>query len=362
MKRILIITNYYFPAKKAGGPVKSIKNLVSFLKEKYSFNIITSNRDLDGAILNTKNSEDISYTKNTYEIIYLLLKKINNVDIIYLNSFFSFKYSILILVLNSLGLCKNKKILIAPRGELSNGAVSIKKRKKIFYIRCFKYFLKRKNISFHFTTVEEKNEAIAMLGNIKHKVAPNCHDKIPAYIKKKKERNELKIIYLSRITPKKNLLILSKILSEINSNIQFTIVGNIEDSSYFKECMLILNKNKLITTKYIGAVSPEKTSTLLQDSHLFALLTLNENYGHAIVEALTHSNLVLLSNNTPWSNLSNYNCGIFDPDSIDECKLYINKIFEMDQIEYNQYTYRTYQYISNILSINEKFIEETFSD
>ena len=297
MKRILIITNYYFPAKKAGGPVKSIKNLVSFLKEKYSFNIITSNRDLDGAILNTKNSEDISYTKNTYEIIYLLLKKINNVDIIYLNSFFSFKYSILILVLNSLGLCKNKKILI------------------------------------HFTTVEEKNEAIAMLGNIKHKVAPNCHDKIPAYIKKKKERNELKIIYLSRITPKKNLLILSKILSEINSNIQFTIVGNIEDSSYFKECMLILNKNKLITTKYIGAVSPEKTYTLLQDSHLFALLTLNENYGHAIVEALTHSNLVLLSNNTPWSNLSNYNCGIFDPDSIDECKLYINKIFEMDQIE-----------------------------
>ena len=48
-KRILIILDYYLPSFKAGGPVKSISNLVEQL-EDYDFFIVTRDHDLGSDI------------------------------------------------------------------------------------------------------------------------------------------------------------------------------------------------------------------------------------------------------------------------------------------------------------------------
>ena len=45
-KNILIITQYFYPAYKAGGPTKSIYNLVNVIKDKYNIFIICSCKDL----------------------------------------------------------------------------------------------------------------------------------------------------------------------------------------------------------------------------------------------------------------------------------------------------------------------------
>ena len=45
-KNILIFSDWYLPAYKAGGPVKSIAALTYHLKEDYTFYIITGNKDL----------------------------------------------------------------------------------------------------------------------------------------------------------------------------------------------------------------------------------------------------------------------------------------------------------------------------
>ena len=46
MKNILVFADYYYPGIKAGGPAKSIYNLINNLSSYYNFNLVTRNRDL----------------------------------------------------------------------------------------------------------------------------------------------------------------------------------------------------------------------------------------------------------------------------------------------------------------------------
>ena len=47
MRRVLIVTPGYYPAKTYGGPVVSIKNLTDLLGDKIDFYILTSNHELN---------------------------------------------------------------------------------------------------------------------------------------------------------------------------------------------------------------------------------------------------------------------------------------------------------------------------
>ncbi|MGC6248945.1 glycosyltransferase, partial [Bisgaard Taxon 45] len=47
--RILILIGTYLPGVKGGGPIRTIHNLVSRLKDEFEFYLITSDRDLNDA-------------------------------------------------------------------------------------------------------------------------------------------------------------------------------------------------------------------------------------------------------------------------------------------------------------------------
>jgi glycosyltransferase involved in cell wall biosynthesis len=49
--------------------------------------------------------------------------------------------------------------------------------------------------------------------------------------------------------------------------------------------------------------------TVLQRSHIFALPTTGENFGHAIFEALAAGRPVLISDQTPWRHLRQAEAG-----------------------------------------------------
>lgn len=131
MIKIFSFCPYFYPAYKAGGPVKSNVNLVNALSNSIWFYIYTRNTDIS-ANDSFKNIKSDTWLNNKkYEIYYSsgnifyyinIIKKIRsiNLDMIYLNSFFSFKFSILPLIIIIL-MNHKAKILLAPRGEFSNG-------------------------------------------------------------------------------------------------------------------------------------------------------------------------------------------------------------------------------------------------
>ena len=86
-----------------------------------------------------------------------------------------------------------------------------------------------------------------------------------------------------------------------------------------------------ININYIGEVNPQKIPSLLTNYDLFFLPTLNENYGHVIVEALSSGCPVLISDQTPWKEVEKYNCGwIGSTDDIDFYKSTIESIAAED--------------------------------
>ena len=63
------------------------------------------------------------------------------------------------------------------------------------------------------------------------------------------------------------------------------------------------NDSKNITINYKGYIDSEKIPNILKKYDFFVLLSEGENFGHAILEAMSAGLPVIISNFTPWKKL-----------------------------------------------------------
>ena len=98
------------------------------------------------------------------------------------------------------------------------------------------------------------------------------------------------------------------------SGITFHIYGVAEDQAYWQSCQSAFQSAGVSgITKEMGAVRPENVIATLQNYDCFLFPTLGENYGHVIYEALAAGCAVILSDQTPWQDLSQQGCGFVLP-------------------------------------------------
>lgn len=324
-KKVILLTSYYLPGVKGGGPIQSIKNLIDNFSDKFDFYIITSDRDLGDnkpyenikieEWVDSGNAKVYYINKDKFSLrTYIDIINGINYDMIYLNSFFSLKYSIIPIILRKFHKISNKPIILAPRGEFSNGALGLKSNKKKIYIRMSKILKLYDGVKWHATTDIEKGDIQKIFGNnTRVNIAANltANYKNLEYDKSiKKKPGELKLVYVSRIHPMKNLLQTLKIINKIEGKVEFNIFGPIEDLRYWEQCeKVISDMPPNIYVKYNGLIQNEKLSSMYKGQHVFLLLTLGENFGHAIAEALIGGCPVVISDRTPWKNLAVYNVG-----------------------------------------------------
>jgi len=322
-KKLLIITRWYLPATKSGGTVRSILALVNGLKEYFDITILTSDRDLGS----NSPYENIEFDKlidsNGVSIAYLSKLDVKNIekyinivnpDIIYINSFFDIMTQG-VMLLKLFGKIKSK-IVVLPRGELGNGALSIKSTKKKIYLFIYKLLNISKGIIFQATSKEEYMDINRIFPSNKIEIIQNAKvENNNSYPLPLKEINSLKTVFLSRIAVLKNLDYALEILRDYTFDgfIEFDIYGPLEDKEYWAKCENIINRinesQKNIKVSYKGFVEPENISKTLSNYHLFFMPTKGENFGHAIVEAMKVGLVPLISNQTPWQNLENIDVG-----------------------------------------------------
>jgi len=324
-KKVLIMTGYYVPAVKAGGPIQSIKNLVDNLSDKIDFYIVTSDRDLgDNEPFNNIKVDtwikvgkaNVFYTdpsKLTWKKIKSIINSIDY-DVLYLNSFFSYKFSIVPVILKKMKKIPNRRVVLAPRGEFFAGALGYKKFKKQAFIFLSKLVGLYNDVVWHGTTQSEKQKIEKIFGeNINIIVANNltvsCDNLI--YDKKiSKNKGELKVVFISRIHPTKNLKKAIEFLKNIEGKIEFNIYGPLEDKKYWAECLEIINSlPSNIKVEYRYIVPHDKVIEIFKEHHIFLFPTLGENFGHVIVEALIGGCPVIISDQTPWRNLERVHAG-----------------------------------------------------
>jgi len=318
-KKLLIFTEYFLPAKKGGGPVSSIRNLVELLHNDFEIGIICFNHDMNSSEkLNGIASNSWNNWKNKANVYYIDKKQLSKKNIyfiiddfqpntIYLNSIFIPQF-----VIYPIWMAKkiDAKIVIAPRGMLQEGAINNKPLKKAIYFHFLKFINIFNNTYWHATDIQESSDIrniflkknISIVNNIP--IAPKNNFNI-------EKLNKLTLIYISLITEKKNLIFLLNTLSKIkNSTVELDIYGPIKDVKYWDECKIIITTlPKNIKVRYKGEVDPNEVTKVISNYNLFVLPTLGENFGHAIFESLASGVPVLISDKTPWRNLETKNIG-----------------------------------------------------
>lgn len=376
MEKILVFTDWYLPGYRGGGPIQSVAALVSFLSRDFEFYIVTRDRDLG---VNHSYAEIKKNNWNKLEnchvyycspSLYFQLKMliaIKKIDskIFYLNSVFSFSYTIIPLFAKKIGFLKKSKCLVAPRGELSVGALNIKPLKKILFINFAKILGLYKSIQWHASTNFERDEIINQFccKSINISVARNLSlnyklDKLNLF-NYKKEAGVVKLVTLSRISPKKNLTYTLKILSKIKGKVFFDIYGPCEDVNYWNnQCIPLINAlNKNVTVRYKKEIHHENVHKVLSDYDFFVFPTLGENYGHVIREALEAGLPLLISQNTPWRGLEQKGIGWdLNLNTTEEFVKRINYCIKMDSFEYEKMRIKVLSYADYI---NNKSIDVT---
>lgn len=326
-KKILIFIAHYLPGTKMGGPLTSIKNITTSLSAHFDFYILTFDRDLGETMpypeIITNNwvklgSCQVCYIPKNKTSLFQIFKQIRelNPDIIYANSLFDPIFSISIILAQKLKLIGDKKLIIAPRGELYNEALNFKKWKKKVFLGAAKICKLYKNIEWQATNEQERLMIIEKL-----KVEP-WRIKVARIIPTKtlpmsyntcgqlEPENNLKIIFLARISKDKNLPFALKVLSKVKSQVQYDIYGPIEDNDIWDNCIELINLlPSNIKVEYKGMLSHEFVKETLSNYQLFFMPTFAENFGHSIAESLSVGTPVLISDNTPWKGLSEKGLG-----------------------------------------------------
>ena len=359
--------HWYLPGTKAGGPVRSVFSMINLLKTYFDFYIVTSNKDLGSnteykeITANTVfEKEGINYfyfsdTYNTVDNLLLLIKKIEP-DLIYLNSFWSFTFSINIIRL------KNKKlitapVLLAPRGMLSKGALSLKSFKKNFFIFSAKLFGWYKNVHFHATNKQEEQDIKACFRSAKITIASNLNSGILVKNTTLKNPGQLNLFFLSRISEVKNLHFALELLKETPSNIfiAYDIYGNLEDQDYWSRCNeIIMQLPKNVTAAYKGELPFNEVQNTILKYHALLLPTLNENFGHSIVESLLTGCPVVISDQTPWNDLEKNNAGYAI--ALEDKQKFLAAIIslaKLNQAEFFQKSNAANNYISSKIEVDK---------
>lgn len=359
MKKVLTLVEYYLPGFKAGGPIKAVSSLVAKLGDTCCFQIITKDRDA-GDVLPYPQITLRTWQKVGKGTVYYLSSGLSGLlalcqllrktphDILYLNSLFCPRFTICPLFLHRLGLLKLKKIVLAPRGELCNGALELKTFKKILFIKFAQVLGLFNGITWQASSCYEEQEIIKTFGkNTKIVIAPELleqNSEIPRNYPK--EKGKINIAFLSRIHPTKNLLYALEILSKLKGNVSLDIYGPISDKDYWNQCQTTAKKlSSSIKITYKGPVNSSEVIHILAQYDLFFLPTLGENYGYVIIESLLAGCPVLISDQTPWQELEKFAAGVcVSLDQPEKFKQALQRYLEMDEADHQKCRQNAYSY------------------
>lgn len=324
---ILTTIRYYLPGYKSGGPVRTLSNMVERLGDEFGFRIVTSDRDA----LERQAYSDVEVDKwnriGKAQVFYaslvwqqlgrlaVLLRETPH-DLLYLNSFFNPTFTLQPLLLRHLRLVPRKPVVIAPRGEFSPGHLDLHRWKYVPYTKVVKALGVYRELVWQASSNLERGDIRREMGSVAAtiRIAPNLIDSLSEPVNYSSVRNNvgspLKVLFLSRISRKKNLDYALGLLRNVSCEVVFDIYGVIDDRKYWEECRSIIQDlPENVSVEYKGEVPHSEVPFVFAASDLFLFPTRGENFGHVIHEALAAGVPVLLSDTTPWQDVEDAGVG-----------------------------------------------------
>ncbi|MFM2375374.1 MAG: hypothetical protein RLZZ165_471 [Bacteroidota bacterium] len=364
-KRILVFVDWYLPGFRGGGPISSIANLVEALADRYHFSIVTSDRDhgqtlpYEGIVqdqwMERSPSCRVWYCSQEGDGYRHIRRIIADTpyDLLYLNGMFSLRFTIYPLW-SSRAAKPQVPVLLAPRGMLHAGALSLKPLKKKLFLMVIRWIGIHRQVHFQATYDVEVEDIRRIFGTEATVVSapnlPRVH--LPSFLAIPKKSGELRLIFLSRLTEHKGLHLILEWLKDQDGQVELDVVGPDEELGYWDICKgLISELPDNVTVRKHEAVPPGEATALLQRAHCLMMPTRGENFGHAIFEAFCAGRPVLISDQTPWRGLEASKLG-FDIalDDVAGHKGALESLVRMNQEEWNAWARASWEFAADRLS------------
>ncbi|WP_432905537.1 glycosyltransferase [Micromonospora matsumotoense] len=313
--RVLVTASYFSPGWRAGGPVRSISDVLDTASADVSTTLLTRDRDL-GASDPYAGLSGTWVRRGRTRIFYLgvrhpahwrtLWRSLRAVrfDLLYVNSVWS-TFSILPIVAARLGLLRVDRILVAPRGEFGAAALGLHRARKRMFLAGWRWMLRGPRVLWHASTPLEAvdiRRALprARIGVVAIASGPEPR-RAPAELP---ATDHARLVFIGRISPIKNLDLLIAALAQVRAQVRLDIYGPLEDSKYWQRCVELraaLPDPSVVS--YRGELRPEQVGETFSRYDAFVLPTRGENFGNAIAESLAACCPVICSDRTPWTTV-----------------------------------------------------------
>ena len=207
---------------------------------------------------------------------------------------------------------KKYKVMVSPHGMLEPWIINRNYwTKKLPAILLFQRSAIQKAELIHATAESEKANLQKLGWNSHIEVVVNGMDVQNIGLKNSWKKRK-KILFLSRVHPKKGIEIFLEAITLAKANLggyEIIIAGEGEES-YVNVLKQKAEKTGISSIiNFVGGVYGDDKWKYYQDSDFFVLPTYSENFGLVIAEALASGTPVITTQGTPWKDLEEYQCG-----------------------------------------------------
>ncbi len=320
--QVLVFIDWYAPGFKAGGPVRSVVNLVDRLRDRIDFHIVTSDTDYTETVpyrgivadqwTRLPGGEQVWYASagRRNADAWKLLMGQRPWDAVYLNGMYSPPFSVLPLWLLR---GTDQRKVVAVRGMLAHGMMRHGTVKKRLFLAAMRLLGCYKGVVFQATNEDEARDVRKWISaSAEVQVVPNLGRKLRALgpAERVKEAGVLRLVSIARIAVEKNTLFAIERLREVTGNITFDLYGPVYDQSYWGKCQqAIATLPANIRVEHIGVLEPERVQQCYENYHALFMPSQGENFGHSMAEALATGLPLLISDRTPWKELERQQAG-----------------------------------------------------
>jgi glycosyltransferase involved in cell wall biosynthesis len=213
-----------------------------------------------------------------------------------------------------------KPLIWSPRGALQRWEGSSRIGLKKVWDFLWYHTADRADLTMHVTSEHECRETLTRFRMLRMAMIPNGVD-VPAELSRVEREDELRLLFIGRLDPKKGIEALLKACSLVDSAPPWRLAiagwGAPEYISQLKEQIHSLGVEGRV--EMMGEVLSEAKKKLFESSDVTLVPSHTENFAIVVAEALAHGVPVIASKGTPWSRLEQMKCGLWvdnDPETL----------------------------------------------
>jgi len=318
---VLILSDWFSPAFRAGGPIRSVLNLVELIHERSGVSVLSSCFDLGARTQHLevpvnrwccyRDRARVFYGNSRGRLLEVpSVLRTKPPSAVYLNSMFSFPGTLWPLWL-ARKLPESTRVVLAPRGMLKPSALGRKAWKKRPLLALLRWSGLMRRVVFHATSPEELQEIEWAFPGAKAVMIPNVPLRpLEVLPERPVTGGVLRLCCVGRVHPIKNVHLAIESLAGLSGPCELTIAGPEEDLGYAERCRkLAAGLPAGVTVRFAGALQEAEIRELLIRSDAMILPTQGENFGHAIFESLGVGTPVIISDRTIWRELQQQQAG-----------------------------------------------------